>query len=996
LESSIRHLASEKLISFPSRHSTLNAQYSVVVGRQMELARLQNVFEKALRGERQVVFVTGEAGIGKTTLVDAFLVRIRDRPDVRITSGQCVEQYGPGEAYLPLLEATSRLCRGPGGERYIEALHRYAPSWLAQLPSLLTPEDRHLLHERTQGANRERMLREMAEAAEQFTARRGIVLVLEDLHWSDMSTLEWLSYMARRREPARLMILGTYRPVDVLASGHPLRGVVQELQARRQCDEIRLEPLAEEAIGEYLSERFAGGAARTSLLQDLVPLLVRRTGGNPLFVVNTVDYFVQQGAVTEEAGQWTLQAEKINEVGEGVPDTLRQLIERQVERLPEAEQRLLAVASVAGVEFAVAEAAAGLQGDIEPLESLCERLARTGQLLRAEGAAEWPDGTLSGRYSFLHALYHEVVYAGVTAVPRMQWHRRIAERKEAAYGERAKEIAAELAVHFVEGRYYHKAVQYLQQAGKNAVGRSAHQEAVAHFTRGLDLLATFPDTPERKRHELALQVALGVPLVRTKGYAASEVAQAYGRARELCQQIGEQPELFTILVGLCSFYLVRAELQTAHMLAEQCLRLAQHAQDPALLVEAHFILGVTLFYRGELTTAQAILERGRAFYDPQAHGSLTVIYGQDPGIGCRSYASLASWLLGYPDQALGKSHDALSLARELSHPFSVGATLQTAVWLCQYRQEEHAVQAHAEEELELSKENGFALWLAVGMLQRGWALSEQGDGEKGLAQMCEGITALNATGAKLSQPYHLALLAQTHGKNGQLHEGLAVLDQALAAVDKTGERYYEAELYRLKGELALQQSSVASSQLSAPNPQSPIPSSHAEAKECFLKAIEVARRQQAKSLELRAAMSLARLWQSQGKIAEARKGLEEISSWFTEGFDTKDLRDAAALLSELGVSVRMGEEKRKTSQAEGYRLKAEGTPPFPLSSLQPVASSLTEHSALSTQHLPSPSSLQPAASSLSDSVLSPQSLSSPVPSLSRSKVTFWPIGGSKA
>jgi predicted ATPase/type II secretory pathway predicted ATPase ExeA len=884
-----------------------------MVGREVELARLQNVFEKAWRGERQVVFVTGEAGIGKTTLIDAFLARIRERPDVRIASGQCVEQYGPGEAYLPLLEATTRLCRGPGGERYIEVLHRYAPSWLVQLPSLLTPEDRHFLQGRVQGANRERMLREMAEAAEQFTVRRGVVLVLEDLHWSDVSTLEWLSYTARRREPAKLMILGTYRPVDVLASGHPLRGVVQELQARRQCHEIRLEPLAEETIAEYLSARFAGGAAHVSLPQDLAPLLARRTGGNPLFVVNTVDYFVRQGAVTEEAGQWTLQTDKISEVGEGVPDTLRQLIERQVERLSEAEQRLLAVASVAGVEFAAAEAAAGLQGDIATLEALCERLARTGQLLRAEGVAEWPDGTLSGRYSFLHALYHEVVYARVAAVPRMQWHRRIAERKEAAYGERAREIAAELAAHFVEGRDYHKAVQYLQHAGKNAVGRSAHQEAVAHFTRGLDLLATLPDTPERRQRELALQVALGVPLVRTKGYAAPEVAHAYGRARELCQQIGEQPELFTVFVGLCSFYLVQAELQTARKLAEQCLRLAQHAQDPALLVEAHFILGVTLFYGGELTAAQAMFERGRAFYDPQTHGSLTAIYGQDPGVGCRSYASLASWLLGYPDQALGESHDALSLVRELSHPFSLGATLQTATWLRQYRQEGLAVQAHAEEEIALSKEDGFALWLAVGVIQQGWALSEQGDGEKGLARMREGVTALKATGANLSQPYHLALLAQTHGKSGHLHEGLALLEQALAAADKTDERYYEAELYRLKGELTLQKLSVASSQLSAPNPHPPVPNPRAEAEECFLKAIEVARRQQAKSLELRAAMSLARLWQCQGKTAEARKRLEEIYSWFSEGFDTKDLQDAAALLGKLGVSVQRRAEPQKSN-----------------------------------------------------------------------------------
>src|SRR5262245_9912924 len=367
-----------------------------LVGRQSELTQLQHLFEKALRGERQVVFVTGEAGIGKTTLVDAFLAQLRGRADVRITSGQCVEQYGPGEAYLPLLEATTSLCRAPGGERHIEALQRYAPSWLAQLPGLLEPQAFDRLQQRAPETSRERMLREMAEAAELFAARRGLVLVLEDLHWSDVSTLDWVTYMARRREPAKLLILGTYRPAEALTNSHPLHGVVQELLVRQHCEELRVTPLGEAAIADYLRGRFG----ELALPEELTTALARRTDGNPLFVVNVVDDLVRQGAVTEAAGQWIIREEKVMELAERVPDTLRQLIEQQVERLSAAEQRLLEAASVAGVEFAVAEAAAGLQDDMETLESQCERLARTGQLLQTEGVAEWPDGTLSGRYSF--------------------------------------------------------------------------------------------------------------------------------------------------------------------------------------------------------------------------------------------------------------------------------------------------------------------------------------------------------------------------------------------------------------------------------------------------------------------------------------------------------------------------------------------------------------------------------------------------------------------
>ncbi len=335
-----------------------------LAGRDAELVQLQRSLTKALDGARQVVFLSGEPGIGKTALVDAFVERLRDQPDVLITRGQCVEQYGAGEAYLPLLEATIQLCRGPDREQCIEALKRYAPSWLLQLSGLLSPEDRALLQQRVQGTSRERMLREMGEAAEQFTMQRGLVVVLEDLHWSDVSTLDWLTYVARRREPTRLLIFETYHPADVLVSNHPLRAVVQGLQARQQCEEICLTPLGEEAITAYLVKRFG------ELLEPstLAGTLAHRTGGNPLFIVNIVDYLMEQEIMTEEAGRWTVREDKVKEVSEGIPDTLRQLIERQVEQLNEEDGRVLEVASIVGVEFAVAEAATGLQGDVEALE----------------------------------------------------------------------------------------------------------------------------------------------------------------------------------------------------------------------------------------------------------------------------------------------------------------------------------------------------------------------------------------------------------------------------------------------------------------------------------------------------------------------------------------------------------------------------------------------------------------------------------------------------
>ncbi len=459
---------SGRILPFPSRErpSTVGLPTAPFVRRTTELSFLHQRLEAALQGRRQVVLLAGEPGIGKTSLVDAFLGQLQNFSTLLSATGHCVEQYGPGEAYLPLLEAITWLCRGPKGKQRIALLRRYAPNWLAQLPSLLDPQDFSRLQQQVQGTSRERMLREMAEATEELSQPNGLVLVLEELHWSDVSTVDWLAYIAQRREPAKLLIIGAYRPMDALASGHPLSGTVQELRGRNQCDELLLAPFIAEGIAEYLTERFTVSPDDRPLLHELVVLLHRRTDGNPLFLVNTVDYLIQQGAVTEEAGRWTLHTKKIKDIDNSIPDTIRLLIARQVERLPDSEQRLLEAASVAGTEFAVAEIAAGLQTEDPALEALCERLMRMGQFVRASGLAEWLDGTTSGRYSFLHALYHEVLYSRLGELPRVQMHRHIAERKERAYGERTGELAAELAVHYEKGREFTRAVHYLGKAGE--------------------------------------------------------------------------------------------------------------------------------------------------------------------------------------------------------------------------------------------------------------------------------------------------------------------------------------------------------------------------------------------------------------------------------------------------------------------------------------------------------------------------------------------------
>ncbi len=877
----------------------------VLVGRESELTQLHGWLEKAISGERQLVFVTGEPGIGKTTLVEVFLQSLESRVqspesgqkkphstvqtlDPRrqtldavpwLSRGQCIEHYGSGEAYLPILEALGRLCREPEGQHLIKLLHQHAPTWLVQMPALLDTADLEALQRRTQGATRERMLRELAEALEVITAERPLVLVLEDLHWSDVSTLDLLSALARRQEAARLLVIGTYRPVEVLTRDHPLKGIKQELQLHWQCEELALDFLNEAAVGEYLTVRFNTWPPHPSPLphgeresipagavQKLARVVHQRTDGNPLFMVNVTNELVTRGVET----QHVTSLQSLEDLGVGVPDNLRQLIEQQIARVNPDERKILEAASVAGAEFSAAAVAAGTEQPTETVETHCEGLVRREQFLRTHGTSEWPDGTVAARYGFVHALYQEVLYEQISATRRSRLHRQIGEREEQSYSDRAREIAAELAVHFERGRDYKRAIQYLQHAGENASQRNAHVEAISLLTKGLELLNTLQDTPERARQELALQIALGALLMATKGIAAPEVGKAYARARELCQLTGDTSQLFPILQGLCEFYGERGEYQIALELGEQLLALAQRQPDPVPLLFAHQVLGDHLFWLGEFVTARGHLEQGLALYDAQQHRSLAFRYGYDPGVTCQFFATVVLWLLGYPDQALKEIDAALSLARDFSHLYTFVCALHFASRLHHLRREAQAAQERAETEIALCTEQGFALFLAGGAMYRGWALAEQGQGKEGIAQIRQGLTAYRATGAEMGRPYFLALLAEAYGKVGEAEQGLAALVDALAQVEKTGERQYEAELYRLKGQLTLQTFNVQRSTFNVENSLgSSVQSLESEAEECFQKAIAIAQRQQAKSLELRAVMSLARLWRQQGKRHEA-------------------------------------------------------------------------------------------------------------------------------
>ena len=856
-----------------------------LISREAEFAQLRTSFLKALQGQRQVVFITGEAGIGKTTLVDAFVDQVASSESTWIGRGQCIEQYGAGEPYLPLLEALGRLGRGSDGARITSVLHQHAPSWLLQLPSLVSDTEIEVLHCRASGVTRDRMLRELAEAMEALTADQGLVLVLEDLHWSDTATLDWLTYMVRRRDPSRLFVIGTYRPVEAIVQAHSVRLVTDDLYRHGQGTEISLEYFSLADVSVYLRQRFG----ELTELSDLVDVLHQRTSGSPLFITTFMDHLVHQGVIEQMSDGWVLQGH-LSEVAGDIPDSLRRLLEQQLRYLSTEDRQLLEVASVAGAEFAAAAAASALDEDVDAVDDYYQTLARQSPFIRSSGTDVWPDGTLSGQFSFIHDLYREMIYERIPPTRRVQLHHQIGTRLEMSYGDSVAGIAVELATHFIQGRDDARAVKYLVYAGHRALQRHAYQEAISHFSQALDLLPRLPQTFEQAQQELTVLTALGPALVATHGYAAPDVEQAYARAHIVLQSLEAQEisQRFSVLYGLTVYQIVRGDFRVAHERGNELWRLAQLECHTSHLLVADQVMGFITFCRGDLALAHDTLTRAISISTASQHDDLASQYGMDPVVGSLSFAATLQWMRGEIDLARQYSCEAIELARALPHPFSEALALSWAAILHQLQRDVNAAQDYAEAAMTISTELGFLVYLSVSMILKGWAQVQQGQGEAGITQLSQGLSTLRATGAEQGVSWHLGLLAEAYGAVGQFEEALLKIAEALALVEKNEERFYEAELYRLKGELLL---------LPTDNrPQVQDPNQQNTAEQCFRQALLVSRSQQAKSWELRASMSLSRLWQQQGRQKEARELLAPIYSRFPEGFDTADLQEARMLL----------------------------------------------------------------------------------------------------
>jgi class 3 adenylate cyclase/predicted ATPase len=829
-----------------------------LVARDHELEILRQRWELAREGDGQVVYVRGEAGIGKSRLIQELKAEVTASAMTWLEC-RCSPYHQNTELY-PLIDLLQRVLARADPEQKtstterLESLVRNAGmpvetvvplfSELLSLPLApgyqavdLSPEGR-----------KKNTLSAVLELILRLAAKQPVLMIVEDLHWIDASTLGFLDLLIQTQAAVPVMTLLTFRPE-----------FDPPWQQLSYLSELSLRRLGAREAGALISLLTHGKSLPPGVLEEIVA----KADGIPLFA--------------EELTKMVTESELVMAPGEklAVPATLEGSLIARLDRLDTAKE-IAQVASVIGREFfrdLLCQAVAVDEGEL--IKDL-DRLLQSEIILRRGLPAE-------GSYLFKHALIQQAAYESILSRDARQLHAKIAQTMESKFPELAERHPEVAAFHFMRAGNAGKAIDYWQRAAERSIKNSANPEAVAHLTKCLELLPQLPEGPERDRREMTLRTMLALPLIAYKGYAAPEVDEELSRARQLCTDVGGDSELFRVLRLMWPYQTVRGNHAKAFEAAQQIQIMACNHDDRSWRLEADRVLGASYLYMGRLNEARHQLEGAIDFYDRKRDHAHILVYGQDPGVSCLSNASVALWCLGYFDQATARGDEAVSLARELGHPYSLCYSLFFRSWTYVFRRDLDNVDQSADEMIKVSRHQSFPFWETMASMMKGWVSAQRGEAA-GVAAMDEWLAKSVKLGSQLFFPTLYCMKAEAHMALGDIKGALAAVEQGLAVRHATGESFFEPELHRLKGDLLLLQT-----------PGSPAAEQH------LLRALERSKTEEAKFLELRAAISLARFWSAKGKEEEAHEMLEKTRSWFTEGSDTFDLLQADALLAQFAA-----------------------------------------------------------------------------------------------
>jgi DNA-binding SARP family transcriptional activator len=895
---------------------------SIFVERQRELADLSAALDTARSGSGQIRFVIGGAGRGKTALVTEFARRaLASDPDLLVAIGYCRDQSGYGDPYAPFREALARLTGDgeseAGGFQFSSLLRqRTAPaaSWI--IPLLLThapdlvgtlvraddllkrvvafsgPDSPWIgplrAWENTshlENLQQDRLFAEIMILLKHTAARQPILLILEDLHLADSTSIALLFHISQEIGHCPIFLVGTYRPEEVgPAIGgdakSPLANIAGELKRRHGSIWLDLADMTEDE-GQAFVDKFLD-AMPNRLAEGFRRALFAHTGGHALFTVELFRTLTERGdLIQDEDGRWQA-CDSIH--WSTLPARVEGVIEQRLGLLDGDLQAALTIASVEGETF-TAEVVASVQEQDQG--RLVRRLSRVAgsqhRLVRPETLSQSPNQRIS-RYRFRHQLFRQYLYQSLDRAEKVYLHEEVGRALEALYGPLAEQEAARLAWHFEKAGLTEKAIVYLTQAARQAVRLGAHDQVIEHASRGIELMKGLPQSAQTAQYDLDFQIILGNAFVATKGFGSIEAGVVFERANRLCAKVGHTPQIFPVLSGLWGYYIHRAEYETALELATYALTLAQQTEDSGAILNASSLMGVTLFYLGEYASSLQHMEGVIETYDLELHGTLALLYGQDPGVCALSIAALTLLRLGYPERALAYSDRALQLARVVSYPFVLAFTLLLALWLHAARYEMRALLAIVDEQIELTSRHGFPLQLAIAQFDALWARGMLGEASDVIPQMERALADWEGTGAEVGKSVLLGGLAEVCLKAGRIAEGLNFVQAGMKHSRASGEACFTADLFRIRGELLWHQG---------------YPKREVEAD--FRRAIELAYEQNARLQALRAIVNLCRLWQEQGREEEALQKLTESFDGFSEGFDEPALREARQLIQVLSA-----------------------------------------------------------------------------------------------